>query len=219
MGMGMPKKRITMRKLRDLLRLRLHAQLSMRHIRDSLRISLGTIQSIDKKVQELTLDWSAIEQLDDQALARCFYPQADVRKSPRFEVPNWAEVHQELKGKGVTKHLLWEEYAQQYPNRCYSYSQFCDRYLDWLKKQRRSMRQIHKAGDKLFVDYAGQTVPIVSGSTGEVRTAQIFVAVMGHPTITSPRRRTAKACPIGWAVMPEPLPSWAACPRWWYRII
>lgn len=180
----MSKTRITMRKLRDVLRLRLHAQLSMRHIRDSLRISLGTIQTIDKKAQKLTLDWEAVEKLDDQTLARCFYPNADVRKSTRFEVPTWTEVHQELKGKGVTKHLLWEEYAQQYPNRCYSYSQFCDRYLNWLKKQRRSMRQVHKAGEILFIDYAGQTVPIVSGSTGEVRTAQIFVAVMGASNYT-----------------------------------
>lgn len=180
----MPKKRTTMRKLRDILRLRLHAQLSMRHIRDSLRISLGTIQSIDQKAQALSLDWPAIEQLDDQALAKCFYPDADVRKSSRFEVPDWAEVHRELKGKGVTKRLLWEEYAQQFPNRCYSYSQYCDRYLHWQKKQRRSMRQNHKAGEIMFVDYAGQTVPIVSATTGEVRHAQIFVAVMGASNYT-----------------------------------
>ena len=180
----MPKKRITMRKLRDILHLRLHAKMSMRQIRDSLRISLGTIQTIDQKAQQFALDWDDIEKLDDHALAKLFYPNADVRKSTRFEIPIWTEVHQELKGKGVTKHLLWEEYAQQYPNRCYSYSQYCERYLHWLKKQRRSMRQIHKAGEFLFVDYAGQTVPIICGSTGEVRTAQIFVAVMGASNYT-----------------------------------
>ncbi len=175
----MPTQRISMRKLREVLRLRLHADLSMRQIRDSLKLSLGAIQKVTRKAEEMKLDWQAIEQLDDQQLAAQFYPESDTRSSHQFQLPDWVETHQELKRKGVTKLLLWEEYTQQYPNRCYSYSQYCTLYLDWLKKQRRSMRQTHKAGEKLFVDYAGQTVPIVSKRTGEIRTAQIFVAVLG----------------------------------------
>ena len=168
-----------MRQLRELLRLRLQADLSMRQIKHSLRISLGAVQKVISKTEAQGLSWAAIEQLDDQQLARLFYPEADTRVSATLQLPDWVEVHQELRRKGVTKHLLWEEYTQAYPNRSYSYPQYCFLYQDWLKKQKRSMRQTHKAGDKLFVDYAGQTVPIVQGDSGEVRFAQIFVAVLG----------------------------------------
>ena len=186
-----------MRKLREVLRLRLQAGLSMRQIRDSLKLSLGAIQKVTRKAEEIGLDWQAIEQLDDQQLAGQFYPESDIRSSNQFQLPDWVEIYQELKRKGVTKLLLWEEYTQHYPNRCYSYSQYCTLYLDWLKKQRRSMRQTHRAGEKLFVDYAGQTVPIVSSSTGEIRTAQIFVAVLGASNYTF--------CEATWS---QKLPDW-----------
>jgi len=102
-----------------------------------------------------------------------------------------------LRRKGVAKHLLWEEYTQQYPNRCYSYPQYCHLYQVWVKKQRRSMRQVHTAGDKLFVDYAGQTVPVVNGNTGEIRHAEIFVAVLGASNYTY--------CEATWT---QSLPDW-----------
>ena len=175
----MANKRISMRKIREVLRLHFAARLSVRKISASTKISVGGIQKLLTKARALSLDWPLPDELDDTELARRFYPRADTRQSQRFEVPDWPEVHRDLRGKGVTKTLLWEEYTQQYPNRCYSYSQFCDRYVRWLKKQKRSMRQVHKAGEKLFVDYAGQTMPIVCTVTGEVRFAQIFVAVMG----------------------------------------
>lgn len=175
----MPSKRITMRNLRELLRLRLQANLSLRQIKNSLRISLGAVQKITSKADEMDLNWAKIQGLNDQQLASVFYPTADTRASSAFELPDWVDAHRELRRKGVTKHLLWEEYTQQYPNRSYSYPQYCFLYQQWANKQKRSMRQIHKAGDKLFVDYAGQTVPIINGETGEVRLAQIFIAVLG----------------------------------------
>ena len=193
----MPTKRLSMRQLREILRLRLHADLSMRQIRDSLRLSLGAVQKVVSKADELGLDWNAIEELDEQQLASAIYPESDTRASSQLELPDWREIYRELKGKGVTKHLLWEEYTQQYPNRSYSYPQYCFLYKGWLKKQKRSMRQIHKAGDKLFVDYAGQTVPIVNGDTGEVRFAQIFVAVLGASNYTF--------CEATWS---QSLPDW-----------
>ena len=180
----MATKRITMRKIRDVLRLRLEAQLSIRQINASTKVSVGAIQKLLTKANELSLSWPLPKELDDIELARLFYPKADIRVSKRFQIPDWPTLSQELKGKGMTKQLLWEEYCQQYPNRCLSYSQFCDRYLSWAKKQKRSMRQTHKAGDKLFVDYAGQTMPVVSPSTGEIRFAQIFVAVLGASNYT-----------------------------------
>jgi transposase len=175
----MPTKRISMRQLRELLRLRLHAGLSMRQIKDSLRVSLGVVQKVISTAKTQELDWAAIEPLDDQQLAQLFYPKSDNRPSNQLQLPDWAEVHQELRSPEVTKHLLWEEYTQAYPNRSYSYPQYCYLYQSWAKKQKRSMRQIHKAGDKLFVDYAGKTMPVVNGETGETRNAQIFVAVLG----------------------------------------
>ena len=186
-----------MRQLRELLRLRLQAELSMRQIKDSLRISLGAVQKVISQAEAQGLSWASIEQLDDQQLARRFYPEADTRVSATLQLPDWVEVHQELRRKGVTKHLLWEEYTQAYPNRSYSYPQYCFLYQAWLKKQKRSMRQTHKAGDKLFVDYAGQTVPIVQADTGEVRFAQIFVAVLGASNYTY--------CEATWT---QSLPDW-----------
>ncbi len=168
-----------MRQLRELLRLRLHAGLSMRQIKDSLRVSLGVVQKVISKAQTQELDWAAIEALDDQQLAQLFYPKSDNRSSSQLQLPDWAEVHKELRSPMVTKHLLWEEYTQAYPNRSYSYPQYCYLYQSWAKKQKRSMRQTHKAGDKLFVDYAGKTMPVVNGESGEIRNAQIFVAVLG----------------------------------------
>ena len=168
-----------MRKIRDVLRLHFSAKLSIRQIHSSTKISVGCIQSLLKQAKQLELSWPLPDSLDDSQLASLFYPQSDTQASSRFQLPDWADVRKQLAMKGVTKQLLWEEYTQQYPNRCYSYSQFCDRYLNWLKKQRRSMRQHHKAGDVLFVDYAGQTMPVIDPQTGEVRRAQIFVSALG----------------------------------------
>ena len=173
-----------MRKLREVLRLSYSAGLSIREISASTKISVGSIQNILKLAEQLLITWPLPEDWDDQTLALKFYPRSDAQPSAKFQEPVWTDVHMALKKKGLTKQLLWEEYAQQYPNRCYSYSQFCARYADWLKKQKRSMRQVHRAGDKLFIDYAGPTMPVVCASTSEIRTAQIFVAVLGASNYT-----------------------------------
>ena len=154
-------KRITMRKIRDILRLRHEGGLSIRQIKAGTKVSIGAIQKLLTRAKTLGLGWPLDPDLTDTELAGLFYPRADTRVSNRFEVPDWAVMHQELKRKGMTLQLLWEEYTEQYPNRCYSYSQFCDRYRHWRGLQKRSMRQDHKAGQKCYVDYAGQTVPIL----------------------------------------------------------
>ncbi len=168
-----------MRKIREVLRLRLEAGLSIRQISASTKTSVGAIQKLLTRAQALEITWPLPEDLDDGRLAAMLYPGADPTSSSRYQVPDWLTVHQSLKHKGVTKQLLWEEYTAQYPNRCYSYSQYCDRFRHWQKQQRRSMRQIHKAGEKCFIDYCGPTVPIINPQTGEIRTAQVFVAVLG----------------------------------------
>jgi len=188
-----------MRKIRDVLRLRLAAGLSIRQIKDSTKISVGAIQRLLRKADELGLAWPLPDELDDSQLARLFYPGADPTSSARYAVPDWAALHQELKRKGMTKQLLWEEYTQHYPNRCYSYSQFCERYRHWCGQQKRSMRQTHRAGEKCFVDYCGPTVPIICASTGEVRQAQVFVAVLGASNYTYAE-----------ATLSQSLPDWLA---------
>jgi len=168
-----------MRKIRDILRLRLAGGLSIRQINASTKVSLGSIQKLLSQAAALELSWPLPDDLNDVQLARLFYPDADTRTASRFQIPDWPAIHQELKRKGMTKLLLWEEYTQQYPNRCHSYSQFCDRYRHWRGLQKRSMRQLHKAGEKCFVDYCGQTVPIINADTGEIHAAEVFVAVLG----------------------------------------
>ncbi len=184
-----------MRKIREVLRLRLEAGLSFRQISISTKVSIGSIQKLLKTAEQLQLAWPLCASLDDNQLARLFYPTADTVCSSRFQLPDWATVHQELKRKGMSMQLLWEEYTQQYPNRCYSYSQFCERYRRWCQQQKRSMRQQHKAGEKCFVDYCGPTITIVSPSTGETRQAQIFVAVLGASNYTYAEATLSQSLP------------------------
>ena len=116
----MSAKRITMRQLKKVLRLSFSVGLSIRKISASTKVSVGSIQQILKRAEQLQLSWPLPDDLDDQALALKFYPQPDAKPSRKRQEPDWLELHQELKKKGVTKQLLWEEYAQQFPNRCYS---------------------------------------------------------------------------------------------------
>ena len=193
----MPTKRLPMRQLREILRLHLHSQLGVRQIHRTLRVSVGSVSKIIKQAHELQLDWLAICQLDDVKLAQQFYPKANNQLSDKLVMPDWEVVRKDLAGQNVTKHLLWEEYTQQYPNSSYSYSQYCHHFGVWLAQQKRTMRQIHKAGETLFVDYAGQTMPVICSSTGEVRYAQIFVAAMGASNYTY--------CEATWT---QSLPDW-----------
>ncbi len=204
-----------MRKIRDILRLRLSAGLSIRAINASTKVSVGAIQKLLTQAKALELDWPLPAELDDSQLARLFYPEADTRVSSRYQAPDWASIHQELKRKGMTKQLLWEEYTRQYPNRCYSYSQFCDRYNHWRGLQKRSMRQSHRAGEKCFVDYCGQTVPIICADTGEFRTAQVFVAVLGASNYDNRKMergwRASRAATASPRMQPRPGPAaWSA---------
>jgi transposase len=98
-------------------------------------------------------------------------------------VPDWTDVHQQLKRKDVTLRLVWEEYKQNHPEGL-QYSQFCKRYRAWCGTLDLPMRQQHKAGEKMFVDFCGQTVPVTDRATGEIHEAQIFVAVLGASSYT-----------------------------------
>lgn len=172
-----------MRKIRDVLRYRHSTGLSLDAIARALNLSKGVVAKYLRLASACGLTWPLPEALDDSELEKRLYRQVTARE-PTFAEPDYALVHQELKKKGVTLTLLWEEYRQAVGERGYQYTAFCTRYKDWTGQLKHSMRQIHRAGEKLFADYAGPTVPIIDASTGEIRSASIFVAVLGASSYT-----------------------------------
>ncbi|QQS45137.1 MAG: IS21 family transposase [Acidobacteriota bacterium] len=171
-----------MRKFKEVLRLKHEAGLSQRQIASALRLSLGVVNKYLNAAKETGIGWPLPEDLTDSQLRRHLLPQA--MSEPVYAQPDFAALHQELKKKGVTRQLIWEEYTRQYPNNHYQYTQFCFYYQQWRNRLKLSMRQTHRAGEKMFVDYAGQTVPLINPGTGEVHSAQIFVAVLGASNYT-----------------------------------
>lgn len=173
-----------MRKIKDILRLRYEAGLAYRGIASALNIGYGTVVEYLNRAQQAGLGWPIPDGLTERDLGRKLFPTQAVTGQRRFVEPDFPVVYQELKRKGVTKLLLWQEYRQCHPDEGYSYAQFCHRYRIWQGCQQRSMRQVHRAGEKLFVDYCGPTMAIVNPDTGEYRQAQIFVAVLGASNYT-----------------------------------
>ena len=174
-----------MRKIKEILRLRYAVGLSLRGVSQSLNIGYGTVSDYIKRAEQAGLSWPIPHDIDERDLGRLLFPTQAVTGQRRFAEPDFLTGYQELKKhKGVTRLLLWQEYRQQHPNDGYSYAQYCHRFKEWQGKQKRSMRQIHVAGEKLFVDYAGPTMEIVNPDTGEIRRAQIFVAVLGASSYT-----------------------------------
>jgi len=175
--------RLSMRKIREVLRLKWQCGLSHRAIAASCQIASSTAGEYVRRAKGSGLSWPLPEELGEDDLERLLFPSpVDLPPSGR-PLPDWVNVHQELRRKGVTLFLLWQEYKAAYPEG-FQYSQFCQRYRKWAGTLDLSLRQNHKAGEKLFVDYCGQTVPVVQASTGEVREAQIFVAVLGASNYT-----------------------------------
>ena len=167
----MPTNRITMRRIREVLRLHLQAELSYTEVSSALKISKSVVGKYVSLARAASVDWVIAEGLSDEELEARLYRPALPRASHQL-APDFALVHQELKRAGVTLMLLWEEYARDNPL-AYKYTSFCIKYRAWAAGLKRSMRQVHVAGERLFVDYAGQTVPIIDAATGEVRRAQI----------------------------------------------
>ena len=164
------------------MRLHLQAGLSYSEVGRSLKISKSTAGNYVSLARMAGVDWAVVQTLTDEELeARLFLPA--LPRNSRQLVPDFAGVHQELKRAGVTLQLLWEEYAKD-NLLAYKYTSFCVKYREWAMGLKRSMRQTHIAGEKLFIDYAGQTVPIVDATTGEITRAQIFVAAFGASNYT-----------------------------------
>jgi transposase len=175
--------RLSMRKIREYLRLRLEGGLSHRQIAASLQVSRSSVGEYERRFAASGLTWPLPEALSDRELERRLFPPPPAVPADTRVVADWAAVHQELRRPGVTLMLLWEEYRAAHPEG-FGYSWFCKRYEAWSGSLDVVMRQTHRAGEKLFVDYAGHTVEVVDSASGEIRTAQIFVAVLGASNYT-----------------------------------
>jgi transposase len=171
-----------MRQIRETLRLHLQAGLSYSEVGRTLKISKSVAGKYVSLARAAGVDWAMVQTLTDDELDARLYLPALPRSSHQL-APDFALVHQELKRAGVTLQLLWEEYAKDNPL-AYKYTSFCVKYREWAMGLKRSMRQTHVAGEKLFIDYAGQTVAIIDAATGEITRAQIFVATLGASNYT-----------------------------------
>jgi transposase len=179
----MPAQRLLMRQVREVLRLKHACGQSERQIAAAVRISRTTVAEYLRRAAVSGITWPVPAGLDDAVLeARLFSPPFTPSEALRPQ-PDWARVHAELRRAGVTLMLLWQEYRAGQPEG-YGYSRFCDLYADWRGGVSPTMRQTHLAGDKLFVDFAGQTLAVIDPATGEVRPAQVFVAVLGASSLT-----------------------------------
>ena len=178
----MAAKRLSMRKIKEVLRLTALGQ-SPGAIAHSLRLGENTVRRYVRRAEAVELGWPLPPDLGDEALEALLFRPPPAAGTAR-PVPDWAEVQRELRRKGVTLQLLWLEYKALHPDAGYQYTQFCEHYHRWRDRLDPVLRQEHRAGEKVFVDYAGQTVPVVDTVTGEIREAQIFVGVLGASNFT-----------------------------------
>jgi len=168
-----------MRQIREVLRLKWALGYTDRQTAQACGVSRPAIKSYLRRALAADLQWPLPEGLDDPALEQLLFPPtASAGESRQRPLPDFAAMHQELRRKGVTLMLLWEEYKAGQPEGL-QYSQYCEHYRRWVQRIKPSMRQVYRAGEKCFVDYAGQTVAVRYPYTGEQRQAQVFVAVLG----------------------------------------
>ncbi len=179
----MSQERLSVRKIHEVLRLKWESQLSNRAIASSCGISPSTVSDYVQRAQAAGLTWPLPADLTEEVLSERLFPPAPPAVGRTIPQPDWTQVHIELRRKDVTLRLLWVEYREVHSDG-YGYSQFCEHYRQWAGHLQPTMRMSHVAGERLFVDYAGQTVPLVNPDTGEIQPAHIFVAVLGASSYT-----------------------------------
>jgi len=172
-----------MRKVREVLRLKHACGASVRTIARSVGIGHASVAEYLRRTAVIGITWPVPPELDDAELERRLFAPAGFNRPAARIMPDWNHVHAELRRRGVTLVLLWEEYRAAHPDG-YGYSRFCDLYIAWRRGITATMRQTHAAGEKLFVDFAGDTVPVFDGAGGEERQAHVFVAVLGASNYT-----------------------------------
>jgi len=174
----MPRPHTAMRKIRDVLRLRFGEKLSVRQIAISSGLPRATVSDYVQRAVAAGVSWPLSPDIDDDALEAALFSSASPKPVTR-PMPDWRKVHLELRRPHVTLMLLWHEYKETFPDG-YAYSQFCEHYRVWRRHLDVVMRQHHKAGEKLFVDFPGRRIPIYDARSGELSfEAELFVAVLG----------------------------------------
>ena len=182
-----------MRKIKEVLRLKASG-LSNRKIAQSCGISRPTVGEYLQRAARASVQWPLPDDVTDAALEQQLFPAPPSSAQRDRALPDWAHIKQEMARKNVTLFLLWEEYRANHPNG-YQYSWFCEHYRRWCGRIDHVMRQDHRAGEKLFVDYAGHTLPVVDLHTGEIHEAQIFVAVLGASNYTYAEATASQSLP------------------------
>ncbi len=173
----MATEKLSMRNVREILRQKLELKRTHRAVAKALGISNGAVGTLMVRWKAARLDWAAVKELaEDDLEQRLFGPRLP-SSTPR-PLPDMLWLFRELKRPAVTLEVLHLEYLEKEPTG-YRYSRFCDHYNEWLAKQRLSMRQEHRAGEKLFIDYSGRKASVIDPVSGEVREAEVYVAVLG----------------------------------------
>jgi transposase len=172
-----------MRKIKEILRLNWACGLSVKKIAQSCGVARSTVGDYLMRARAAGLSWPLPEEMSEAEIEARLFPGHRERSEIEYPLPDWAAIHKEKKRDGVTLALLWAEYKREYPDG-YQYTQFCEYYRRWKETLDTCLRQEHKAGEKLFVDYCGQTASVTDRATGETREAQIFVAALGASNYT-----------------------------------
>lgn len=190
----MPQPPISLRMIKDILRLKWHGNLSHEQIAKALKVSKGAVAKYVALAGAAGLDWQTVQDWSELQLANALLPRSACAQP--FVEPHWARIHRELDRKGMTLMLLWQEYVAAHPEgRTWRYTQFCEHYKAFAGRLKRSMRQHRRAGEKLFVDFAGPTVPLSDGSR-----VFVFVAAMAASSLIF-------AC----ATLAQRMEDWIAC--------
>ena len=181
----MATERLSMRQIREVLRQKWVLGRPHREVAESLRVGLGTVCVVLEKAKHAGLDWPTVQTLTDEALEARLYrrPQTAAPENALRPWPDCAYIHRERRKPGVTLELLHLEYLEHHPDG-YRYTQYCEIYRRWLRTRGLSMRQVHRAGEKLFVDYSGKKPTIIDPATGELTEVEFFVAVLGASNYT-----------------------------------
>ena len=207
----MPRPRTAMRKIREALRLCLAEGLSPRQAGMATGLPRSTVRRYVVRAVEVGLGWPLPPELDDRALEERLYGRAAPPPTDERPVPDWALVHHELRRKSVTLQLLWTEYRAGYPDG-FGYTWFTERYRAYAGRLDLVLRHDHRAGEKAFIDFAGQTIPITDPATGEIWQAQLFVAVLGASNHTYAEALASQELPHWLGAHVRAFESWAGAP-------
>lgn len=197
----MPARRLSIRKIKEVLRLRFGLGLTQEQIARSCNIAQATVHRYLERAEAAGLSWPLPVEIDDRQLEEQLFPTRPGWEPQTIRaMPDWASIHQQLQAnKHLTLQLLWEEYRESHPTG-YSYSRFCELHEIWRRQQNVVLRQEHRAGEKTFVDWAGPTIPIYNRETGDCQPASLFVAALGASSYT-----------FAYATPSQEMPHWIGC--------